>query len=109
MKLGLFYVYDKENEVAISPLIPVRSFLDAAIGFSECYIKEKDIKKNPYNYKKLQLVQFAQVDSNDKGMRILNSDIVEKTGEEVYNFVLQEMKDRNIDDYFVDEVVTPEV
>lgn len=105
-KLNLYYVYDNIGSCAITGLIPCANDLTAAIGFRDSYINTE--KPSPYNYKALELRCIGEVsvdsdgcfkfgDSFEPNSKILGKDII--------TFISDELKNRGIDDNFVDEEI----
>lgn len=106
--LGLYYVYDNINEIAITQIIPAANDLVAAIGFRDSFINNEEYKKRG-NYKALDLVRFATVDVSEDGEFFLNSDnikfdeIKRFPGVEVMDFIKDKMIELGIDDNVVEE------
>ena len=103
-KIQLYYVRSITDNCIISPMIPQMNDLTAAIGFAQAYIKEKDPLKNPYDYKELELVRFAVIESTIGEMAVTTTTKHVLKGSQVFDFVNEAMKKRGIDDFFVDKI-----
>ena len=107
--LGLYYVYDNINEIAITQIIPAANDLVAAIGFRDSFIDNEEYKKRG-NYKALDLVRFAIVDVSEDGEFFLNSEnirfdeIKRFTGGQIMDFIKSKMMELGIDDNIVDDL-----
>lgn len=103
-KLNLYQVYDNVGQSAITSIIPAVNDLTAALGFRNAYIQEKNPQKNPYQYKALDLKKVAELEVDESG--IVVSCIPAKwtiAGNEVMNFIQQEMQRLGVDDFILDD------
>lgn len=106
--LGLYYVYDNINEIAITPIIPAANDLVAANGFKESFITNEEYKKKG-NYKALDLVRFATVDISEDGEYFLNpenihfDEIKRFEGKEILDFIKDKMIELGIEDNMIEE------
>lgn len=104
--VGFYQVMDNVGGCAITQLIPAANRLTAALGFRNAYIQQKDPQKNPYQYKALELIEVCIADVQDDGMLFVHQTPTECwsiRGSEIMSFITQEMKDRGVDDFIVDD------
>ena len=102
--MRLYQVYDNVGQTAITGIIPANNNLTAALGFLNAYIKEKDITKNPYKYKALDLICVANLELDEDG-------IVKKvtpaewncSGVDIVKYIQDEMAARGVDDFVLDD------
>lgn len=103
-KLNLYQVFDNIGQSAITSIIPTVNDLTAALGFRNSYIQEKNPQKNPYQYKALDLKKVAELEVDESG--IVVSCLPAKwtiAGNEVMNFIQQEMQRLGVDDFILDD------
>ena len=103
-KLNLYQVFDNVGQSAITSIIPAVNDLTAALGFRNAYILEKNPQKNPYQYKALDLKKVAELEVDDSG--IVVSCLSAKwtiAGNEVMNFIQEEMQRLGVDDFILDD------
>lgn len=103
-KLNLYQVFDNVGQSAITTIIPAVNDLTAALGFRNAYIQEKNPQKNPYQYKALDLKKVAELEVDESG--IVVSCLPAKwtiTGNEVMNFIQEEMQRLGVDDFILDD------
>lgn len=104
--VGFYQVMDNVGGCAITQLIPSSNRLTAALGFRDAYIQQKDPQKNPYQYKALELIEVCIADVEDDGMLYVHQTPTECwsiRGSEIMNFISDEMKNRGVDDFIVDD------
>lgn len=104
--MSFFQVVDRVGGCAITQLIPAQNRLTAALGFRNAYIQEKDPQKNPYGYKALDLVEVAIADVQEDGLLYIHQSPAEMwslSGKDVIDFITQEMKNRGVDDFILDD------
>lgn len=102
-KLGLYYVFDRIDDTAITPVITSTNDLTAALGFRNAYIANKQTK---LNYQSLQLVHFGQVFVDEEGRFTVDVDFKDKSiiqGSDIMTFIQSEMTARGIKDDFLEE------
>lgn len=102
--LGLYQIFDNVGKSAITQIIPAATNLTAALGFRNAYIQEKDPRKNPYQYKALDLIKVANVELNEDGLvsKVTAADWTIQ-GSEVMNFIQEEMQALGVDDFILDD------
>lgn len=104
--LGFYQVIDNVGGCAITQLIPAQNRLTAALGFRNAYMLEKDPAKNPYQYKALELIEVTIADIQDDGMMYVHqspSEMWSISGKDIINFIQDEMKERGVDDFILDD------
>lgn len=104
--MGFYQVIDHVGECAITQLIPAQNRLTAALGFRNAYMQEKDPKKNPYQYKALELVEVTIADLNDDGTMFVHQSPDEPwsiCGKDIIDFIQSEMQARGVDDFILDD------
>lgn len=104
--MGFYQVIDNVGGCAITQLIPAQNRLTAALGFRNAYMLEKDPKKNPYQYKALELVEVTIADVQDDGMLYIHQspqDMWSISGKDIIEFIETEMKNRGVDDFILDD------
>ena len=103
-KLNLYQVYDNVGQEVITNVIPSASDLTAALGFRNSYILEKDKRKNPYQYKALDLKKVAEMEIDESGLVVSCQPAKWTiTGGMVMDFIQAEMKELGVDDFLLDE------
>lgn len=103
-KLSLYQVFDNVGQSAITSIIPAVNDLTAALGFRNAYILEKNPQKNPYQYKALDLKKVAELEVDESG--IVVSCLPAKwtiAGNQVMNFIQEEMQRLGVDDFILDD------
>lgn len=109
MKTTAFYqVFDNVGGMAITGLIPAQNRLTAALGFRNAYMLEKDKTKNPFQYKALELVEVTIADILDDGTLYIHQspDMIDRwsiSGKDIISFIQEEMKERGVDDFILDD------
>lgn len=104
--LGFYQVIDNVGGTAITQLIPAQNRLTAALGFRNAYILEKDKQKNPFQYKALELVEICIADIQDDGLMYVHqspSEMWSISGKDIIEFIQDEMKNRGVDDFILDD------
>lgn len=102
--LGLYQVWDCVGETTITGIIPAANNLVAALGFMNSYIKEKDPMKNPHNPKTLELHRVAILSMNEDGfVADAKSDDWFCEGKDILKFIQDEMAQRGVDDFILDD------
>lgn len=104
--MGFYQVIDNVGGCAITQLIPASNRLTAALGFRNAYILEKDISKNPYQFKALELVEITIADINDDGTMFVHQSPSEPwsiSGKDIIDFIREEMAARGVDDFILDD------
>ena len=102
-KLQLFYVFDTIGNSAITGPIPMVNDLVAWVSFRDNFIQKKE---SPYNYKALELVKFGTLEEDSNGELKCSPEqreVIRYSGKDIMSLISAELKERGIDDQFIDE------